>query len=175
MLAICDKVIQTTPNSLRFTERFSKCAANKATPEQLIEAKRIHALHAAGRDSELPYEGMELTTVVAEAGRMVHLANGPDFFPYSMAGLAIGRIALIGIPGEPFTGIGRGIRAGEGDVWEMVLPLCIVNGYEAYFPTDSAYDEGGYEARSSSYKRGVAGQMITEGLDILNTLRSRDF
>ncbi|MBR7095097.1 MAG: hypothetical protein IKC73_02650 [Clostridia bacterium] len=174
VLGVYDKVIATDPDAIRFTELFSKCAANKAAPEQLAEAHRIHELHIAGRDSEISGEvgkGMDFVTVVAEAGRMVRLENGPDFFPYSMTGLSLGNVALIGIPGEPFTGIGRGIRTdGERD-WELVLPCCIVNGYEAYFPTKKAYDEGGYEARASSYKCGVAEQMIAEGLEILKDLR----
>lgn len=34
------------------------------------------------------------------------------------------------------------------------MPLCIANGYEGYFPMREAYDEGGYEARSSIFKGG---------------------
>ena len=34
-----------------------------------------------------------------------------------------------------------------------------------------AYDEGGYEARSSHYKVGTAEQIIKEGVSILDSLR----
>ena len=35
----------------------------------------------------------------------------------------------------------------------------------------SAYDEGGYEARSSSFRAGVAELIIEEGKKLLNDLR----
>ena len=63
---------------------------------------------------------------------------------------------------EPFTGIGRALKEAPG--WALVLPMCITNGYEGYFPTREAYDEGGYEARSSVYAAGVAETISAEGL-----------
>ena len=106
-----------------------------------------------------------LTTVVAEAGRMVRLENGPDFFPMIFSAIAIGNIALLGVPGEPFNGIGKGIKAVEG--WDLVLPCCLTNGSEGYFPMEDAYAEGGYEARSSNFKAGVAEKIIAEAKEIL--------
>ena len=123
----------------------------------------------AGRDAELPYSGMMLTTMVAEAGRMVKLQNGPESFPMELSGIAIGPVALIGIPGEPFTGIGRGLKEAPG--WDLVLPCCLTNGNEGYFPMQDAYDEGGYEARSSNFKAGVAELLIAEGTKLLDGLR----
>ena len=110
-----------------------------------------------------------LTTVVAEAGRMVRLENGPDFFDMELSGVAVGPVALIGIPGEPFNGVGLGLKAAEG--WELICPCCLVNGSEAYFPMRECYEEGGYEARSSSMKAGCAEQIIEEGTQLLNSLR----
>jgi len=52
-----------------------------------------------------------------------------------------------------------------------VLPCCITNGYEGYFPMREAYDEGGYEARSSIYAAGVAERIIEAGLSLLAELR----
>ena len=86
-----------------------------------------------------------------------------------MTGIAIGNVALIGVPGEPFTGIGRGLKEAEG--WDLVLPCCLTNGDTGYFPMMDAYVEGGYEARSSSFKAGVAELIIAEGKDLLDSLR----
>ena len=132
------------------------------------EALRIHALHKAGRDSELPYTGMLLTTVVAEAARMVLLENGPAAFPAVLSGITVGPVALIGIPGEPFTNVGRRLKEAEG--YSLILPCCCTNGYEGYFPMKEAYDEGGYEARSSRFKAGVAEQIIAEGKQLLKEM-----
>ncbi len=72
------------------------------------------------------------------------------------------------MPGEPFTDIGRGIK--EGSQFEMTLVSCCANGYEGYFPMQSAYDEGGYEARSSNFKPGVAEAIIKSSIDLLKDL-----
>ena len=136
--------------------------------EDMPLARKYHELHLAGKDSEIPFKGMELTTVVAEAGRMVRLENGPETFPLGLSAVAIGPVALLGIPGEPFNGIGRGIKEAEG--WEVVMPCCLTNGSEGYFPMQDSYDEGGYEARSSRYKAGTAELIIEEGKALLDTL-----
>ena len=54
--------------------------------------------------------------------------------------------------------------------WSMVMPCCITNGYMGYFPMQDAYDEGGYEARTSRFKAGVAERIIAEGTKLLNEL-----
>ena len=92
-------------------------------------------------------------------------------FPMTLSSVAIGDVALFGIPGEPFTGIGRGLKSSED--WSMVMPCCLTNGDEGYFPMRDSYDEGGYEARSSNYKVGVAERIIEEGLDILKALKAK--
>ena len=170
VLQAFDKVQYVDVDSLRCLERTIHVPANLPKPEDLPEARRINALHEAGRDAELPYTGMMLTTVVAEAARMLKLEHGPDGFDMNLLGIAIGPVAMVGIPGEPFTGIGRGLKATEG--WELVIPTCCTNGYEGYFPMRDAYDEGGYEARSSRFSAGVAELMIEEGRKLLADLRA---
>ena len=125
-------------------------------------------MHKEGRDDELPYKGMMLTTMVAEACRMIRLEHGPEYFPLNLTAIKIGDVAFLGIPGEPFTGIGIEIKKAEG--WKMVCPTCITNGYNGYFPMKDSYDEGGYEARSSIYKAGVAEKIIEEGKNILTKM-----
>ena len=71
---------------------------------------------------------------------------------------------MIGLPGEPFTGIGLGLKETEGPA--MVIPTCATNAYEGYFPMIDSY-EGGYEAGSSNYKAGVAELFIEEGQKLL--------
>ena len=116
------------------------------------------------------YTGMMLTTVVAEAARMIRLEHGPEFFEMELIGVAIGNVALIGIPGEPFTGVGVGLKETKG--WDLVLPTCITNGAHGYFPMKEAYEEGGYEARSSSFKAGSAELIVKEGCELLDELRA---
>lgn len=74
-------------------------------------------------------------------------------------------LVLLGIPGEPFTDIGVAIKETTG--WSMIMPCALTNGDAGYFPIKSAYDEGGYEARTSQYKSGVAEKIIDEAKVLL--------
>ena len=63
-----------------------------------------------------------------------------------------------------------GLGLKEAKDWELVLPCCLTNGNQGYFPMQDAYDEGGYEARSSNFKAGVAELIIQEGIALLDKL-----
>ena len=169
MLQIYDKVNYYSPDRLSVAEQIIRVPANLPSPEELPRAHRIHELHVAGRDSELGYDGMTLTTVVAEAERMVNLEDGPETFNMPLMGIAIGDVAILGIPGEPFTGIGTGIKDTAG--WKLIMPVCNANGAEGYFPMREHYDEGGYETRSSPFRAGSAEYIISEGKKLLNGLK----
>jgi hypothetical protein len=111
---------------------------------------------------------MELTTVVAEAIRMCELENGPEDFTVRLTGVKLGPVALVGIPGEPFTDVGVAIKDTPG--WDLILPCALTNGYLGYFPMQSAFDEGGYEARTSRFRGGVAERIIQGGKELLSKM-----
>ena len=168
VLQAYDKVKYVDVDSISCVNRVINVPSNKPEADQLPEAYRIKELHESGRDSELPYKGMMLTTVVAEALRMVRLENAADAFDMTLTGIRIGEVAIVGIPGEPFLGIGRGIKAAEG--YGLIIPVACANGYEGYFPMRDSYDEGGYEARSSNFRAGVAEFIIKEGTELLSEM-----
>ncbi|MDW7657563.1 MAG: hypothetical protein SCM11_10365 [Bacillota bacterium] len=141
---------------------------NKGDPEKLPEARRIIELHDSGKTDQIPGQGMGKTTQVAEAHRMLRLADGPDTLPLNMTAVRFGDVCIAGIPGEPFTGIGRGIK-GQSP-FAMQIVCCCANGYEGYFPMQDAFDEGGYEARSSSFKPGVAENIIAASIANIRSL-----
>ena len=126
-------------------------------------------LHQEGRDDEIPFEAMELTTVLAESNRLVRLENGPDSYELSITGLRLGNVAFVGFPGEPFTDIGRQTKTAEG--WDLILPCCITNGYQGYFPTPEAYAAGGYETRGSNYHCTVADTLVAGAKELLADLK----
>jgi len=169
VLQTYDKVKYVDVESLGFAQKIIEVPANLPAPEEMAEAHAINNLHITGKDDELPYEGMMLTTMVAKAGRMVRLEHGPESFTMPLIAVAIGNVGLVGIPGEPFTGIGRALKETEG--WDLVLPTCLTGGSEGYFPMQEAYDEGGYEAGSSDFKAGVAELIIKEGQALLGQLK----
>ena len=65
----------------------------------------------------------------------------------------------------------RWLNQMSAEGWQLVMPMCITNGYEGYFPTMEAYLEGGYEARSSIFKAGVAEAVSGAGVEMLDTIR----
>ena len=169
VLQVYDKVRAVEVPSIRVRQRTIRVPANVPAPERMPEAHRINELYKAGRASELPYKGMMNVTVVAEAVRMVELEHGPEFFDMDISAVAIGSVVMIGIPGEAFTGIGKALKESEG--WDLIIPTCLTNGAHGYFPMQEAYDEGGYEARSSRFRPGVAELLIAEGKRLMDELR----
>ena len=169
VLQTYDKVQYIDVDKIQCMQRLISVPANLPEQEELAEAHRINELHNAGKDALLPYEGMMLTTMVAKAVRMVRLENGPENFQMPLSVIAIGNVAMVGIPGEPFTQVGREIKATEG--WGLILPTCNTNGKEGYFPMLDAYQEGGYEAGSSNFKAGVAELIVDQAKEMLLQLK----
>ena len=100
---------------------------------------------------------------------MLALENAPDAFEMPVSVVAIGdKIAFAGVPGEPFTDIGRKVKAGSP--YKTTMFSCLTNGSYGYFPVASAYREGGYEARSSVFDSSVA-DVLKDGL--LNLLHDK--
>jgi hypothetical protein len=169
VLQVYEKVNYTDVDSIRSKLQTISVPSNMPTPEEMPLAYKYHELHNAGRDDEIPFEGMELTTAIADAKRKVRLEHGPESFSMQLTGVVIGNVALVGVPGEPFNGVGLGIKKAQG--WGLVMPCCLTNGSEGYFPMQDSYDEGGYEACSSRFKAGTAEIIIKEGVALLDSLR----
>lgn len=137
--------------------------------DRLEEAKKINELYLAGRQWELPYKGMELTTVVAEAYRIVTLADGPESFEFNLSAIKVGDFVFAGIPGEPFTEIANRIYAGSP--YATTILCCLTNGGGTYFPTSRAYEEGGYEARGSQLAPGGDDVIVNGMCDLLKKIK----
>ena len=168
VLQVYDKAAYVDVDSIDCVRKTLKIPTNMPMPEDLPLAHKYKELHDAGRDDLIPYTAMELTTVVAEALRMCELEHGPEFIELTLTGIRIGNVALVGIPGEPFTDVGVRIKEAEG--WDLILPCALTNGYQGYFPMQSAFDEGGYEARTSQYAAGVAERIIAGGKELLEEM-----
>jgi hypothetical protein len=136
---------------------------------RLEEARKIHDLYTAGRAHELPYKEMALTTVVAEATRIVNLENGPASFPFYLSAVKVGELVFAGIGGEPFTELGNRIK--EASAFKETILCALTNSAGGYIPTSKAYEEGGYEARASKLKPG-GDDIIAEGMqELLESLK----
>ncbi len=165
IMQVFEKVSYPEDTPLTFMQCSVDIPTNKPTPEEMPEARRIHKLHLEGRDDLLPYQGMMLTTMVADAARKVRLENAPDSIRSLISVVKFGKIAIVGLPGEPFTGVGIGIKQTPG--YELILPCCNTNAKEGYFPMQDAYDEGGYEAKTSPFRAGCGELLIEKSKEIL--------
>ena len=169
VMAVYDKVYYVDVDKVKYLQEYINIPTNMPKPEEMEEARYIKKMHDEGRDAELPYKGMWLTTMVAGATRKIELENGPEFKLLLLSAISIGNIAMIGIPGEPFTGTGIGLK--ESKDFDMIMPCCLTNGSMGYFPMKDSYEEGGYEAQTSRFKAGVAELIIEEGKKILSKLK----
>jgi len=135
----------------------------------LAWAERVWTAHKAGKDAELPWKGMELTTEVARALRILELKDGPDFFSLPLGGFAVGQsVAFCGFPGEPFTDIGRDVK--KQSPFKLTLVSCLVNGSDGYYPVPASFKEGGYEAASSRFGESVGPDLVAGQLRLLKVL-----
>ena len=171
-LSVWGKCEPVAAGPLRFGVRTISVPAQRPAADDLPKAREYVRLHREGRDAEIPFTGMALTTVVAEAERMLLLENGPDSFALPLSVLALGdAVAFAGIPGEPFSEIGRAVRGRSP--FRMTVCTCLTNGSCGYFPVASAYAEGGYEARSSIFASTVAADIVSGLNDVMEATFSK--
>lgn len=164
-MQVYDKVKWTEVDKIKAKIENIDVPSHKPTADELPLAKKYTELHEAGKDEEIPFKGMALTTVVAEAKRMVSLESGPDFFTLPISVIALGEIAFVGFPGEPFTEIGRAVK--DVEEYGLILPCCCANDSRGYFPSSKAYKEGGYEARASRFAPGISELLIAKAKKML--------
>lgn len=89
----------------------------------------------------------------------------------SVSAIRIGRLAIVGIPGEPTSHLGRQIRDyGRSLGFHSVLVISHVNGWMGYILDPSDYDRGGYEATLSFYGREEGAKVVQAACDALRDL-----
>lgn len=155
-------------DGIKFGMREISVPANK-DDGNYEEALKIHELHKAGRASELPYKDMALTTVIANANRIVRMKSAPDTFEYKFFALSVGDFVFVGLPGEPFTEIGNRICAASPFGETM---LCVLtNSMSTYFPTSEALRLGGYEAVTSNVGIGTDDAIVDGTSELLHSVK----
>ena len=144
---------------------------NKGRPEEIPEAQRIAKIYRETGDRDRAVEGlnvtnMSATTVVAKACRIVDLMDREDERELYLSAVAVGDLVFAGIPGEPFTDIGRAIK--EASPYAVTLPDCNTNGKEGYYPTE--FSEGSYEAATSRFVAETARQIVEGMTELIKSL-----
>ena len=171
-LSVWMKCIPLEVGEVRFATQTVRVPANKAkdTDEKnLAWAQKVWAMYQAGKDAELPWKGMELTTEVARARRIINMSRHADFHNLPLWGITIGKSVAFGaFPGEPFNDIGKRIK--KESPFKITMLSCLANGSRGYFPFSDAYKTGGYESATSPFGPSVADDLIAGKLKLLNEL-----
>lgn len=142
-------------------------ATVRAVPEKDLQAAQAWAI---GRSlDEVPQKVDEVKLrelLIVEAERRERPAVEVE-----IGGLRIGDGALVGLPGEIFSAIGRDIRVGSPFKHTAIAELA--NGCYGYVPLAESFKGGGYETwlcRSSRLAPETAGLMVEAGRRVLGRL-----
>lgn len=169
VLQVYEKVKYIDVDAVDYCEKLVEVPSNRPDPSEIPLAKKYNELHEAGRDDEIPFEAMELTTELARATRIVTLENGPDSFAIPVSAFRVGPVGFVGFGGEPFCDVGKAVK--ENKNYELIVSCPLTNGSQGYFPTMNAYTEGGYEAASSKFKAGTAEMLADAGNALLDSMK----
>ena len=155
-----------------------------------LESVRAEALRASSRtfaaQVRVPSEDEVAWAEQAVQGKMSMVASGLDVVrarrilniqttgqaqvQTEVSAVALGEVALVGLPGEIFCEHGLAIKRQSPFPYTFVTELC--NDALGYVPTRAAYDEGGYEAVSTPLQPGTGEQMVQVALELLAELAS---
>ena len=150
---------------------------NKGTEADLPLAKELTEYYDAhGLEEATAYvqktmgikDMVPAKTLLRRYLRINSLKDAPNERELYVTALIVGDVAFAGIPGEPFTEVGRIIK--NGSKYALTMPSCLANGCEGYYPTQAAFDEGGYEAETAKYVAGTAEKLAAASVELINSL-----
>ena len=154
---------------IAFSQKSYFAVVNKGTAEELEASKAVMKVYESeGLDAITPFPGRTKAETRTIAKRVVGVDVFPDEKELYLTAVSVGDVVFAGFPGEPFTDIGRGVKANSK--FTLTVPACAANGYEGYFPMMSAFREGGYEALNARYVGGTAEKLIEISTEVINGL-----
>jgi len=148
-------------DDLRAGNRTTTASFRVPSAEDLDWARKVidgemHGFDAKGLD-------------IVKAHRMLRIHNSElAELPVEVSAIAIGDVALVGLPGEIFVELGLSVKQRSPFAHTFVSELC--NDSIGYVPTQVAYGEGGYEATNNRFKPGTGELLVETALDLLNEL-----
>lgn len=171
ILTVCDKAEEIPADEIRFGTLDLALPTNRDC-ERIEEALKVYDAYVEAYQNNTGTAGGKIPgskMTVPEARRIIRMQNEPDFYHYSVFGIRIGGFAFAGLPGEPFTEIGRSIY--KDSPFENMMICALTGASCGYVGTGKAYEEGGYETLTSSYKKGADKVMIDGMLELLNQIK----
>ena len=132
------------------------------TAEEVANARKILAVP--------PPRDVDFTLERVNASRIARIADrkGEDIAA-ELQVLAIGPVALVGIPGELFVELGREIQ--DKSPFPNTIIVALANDDIGYIPTRAAFEQGGYEPTSSPLATGGGERIVARAIELLNELK----
>ncbi len=107
---------------------------------------------------------------VSEARRIVNIKNETIYQKVPVTAVSVGNVALVGFGGEPFMHYAAAVR--EALPEHFIVASCCTNGSEGYWPTASAFAEGGYEANSTPFTSTLEEEVVGAVVEMLKKQRA---
>lgn len=131
--------------------------------DRVEECRKLDEDYWAGRLDGPSKPG---ATIMGEARRIKNLPYETICQKIPVTVMAVGDVAFVGYGGEPFTEYATRSRDMAP---EMTVITCgLANGQQGYLPTESAFSEGGYEARSSRFTPTLPHQLLEAAGEMLD-------
>lgn len=165
-LKIYDSAVEIPADKVAVFTNDLKIGKNACDPEDIPIAEAVRKIFA--EKGESAPELKEYKMDKSEALRIIANLSRPEFFEIRLHGLQIGNLAFIGIPGEPFTSIGKAIA--QKSKMDMTIVTACTNGSEGYYPDHAAFAEDGYERKVSPFASNCGEILINGSMDIINKM-----
>jgi hypothetical protein len=156
-LSACEHVESVSTGHVVGLQRQIEVKTRYPSRAELARARRMLA--------EAPPADVDFTMERVEAMRRLKAAEAGPTVALDITVLAFGNVALVGLPCELFTELGRRIKAESP--FDHTLVVTLANGDIGYVGTRRDYEEGGYEMTSSIAAPGTDEQIVGEAVALL--------
>lgn len=146
-----------TPGTVQGLAQSIVAKTRAVGPAELEEAKNIYARPGPA--------GVDFTMDRVEAARKIRATELGPTVQLDITVLAFGNVAVVGVPTEYFTELGRRIK--RQSPFEYTLVTTLANGNVGYIGEQQNYEEGGYEMTSSVVAPGTGEQIAAAAVELL--------
>jgi len=168
-----DAAVEAGPPVLRVIQRKIELPAKSFRAPGELEAEaaalrdEMNRLRSNGSVAEIRLA----TAKATQAGW--HAENAKNYYgmqtiPWELMVIRIGDVALVSVPGEPFTETAQAVAAQSP--FAHTLFSGYSNGGFGYIPIREAYGEGGYEIEATPFSADAAEVLLAESVRILKEL-----
>jgi hypothetical protein len=161
-------------STIRFTSKVLNVPPRTYTSEELarMESLVADAKGSLSRAQADPWKKHQAEARLRRFSDLLKQWRNPRTEPVSVEVqmLRIGDMAIVAMPGEPFSGIGAAIKKASPFAITMFCGYSSGKGGD-YMPVEDEYRHGGYEVERTPYGTGAAGQLVREAAAMFRDLR----